>query len=528
MILRPLTLLLLTCLSLQAASNHYIRPAASGANNGTDWSNAYTTWPSTMTRGDTYYLAGGTISTTKAFSDATSGTNLITIKRATVADHGTSTGWDNSYDAQPSIKGISFNTDYWVFDGVTGGGPTAWETTMAWTNNMGIAIGQATANPITIRASHITISRIVIMGGGPDSSPSLHNDMVSVPTGTGSLTDITVSRCYLGHAGRCLLFCNRNATTACVFEYNFGDDFQSESTEHAQIASMGEPTGAGGWTFRWNLFTHVEGTGGLTCSSSNYVVHGNVFYCTGTGPGTGMVGTWGDNTLTAMSVYNNTFIHNPTKAFGTLLADDTGDIRNNVIVNQSAGYAPNWGSFTHSYNAFFDATSAPSVETGIQTGTGDPFANAPGWDFTPLLSTTFNEGDLSVPIAYRTDMFGNVNTGRGAIAFPSCTYSIDSSSAIANTAGTITSGSGTVAITAGDGCAWTSVANDAWLTVTSGSSGSGNGTTTFTVAANTGIPRVGTLTIAGYTFTVTQAGSIVAPVTQQGHVVTRGYTRINR
>ena len=42
-----------------------------------------------------------------------------------------------------------------------------------------------------------------------------------------------------------------------------------------------------------------------------------------------------------------------------------------------------------------------------------------------------------------------------------------------------------------------------------GSSGTGNGTVSFTVAANTSTsPRTGTLTIAGHTATVTQAGRV--------------------
>ena len=42
--------------------------------------------------------------------------------------------------------------------------------------------------------------------------------------------------------------------------------------------------------------------------------------------------------------------------------------------------------------------------------------------------------------------------------------------------------------------------------MTSGASGSGNGTVAFSVAANTNSARTGTLTIGGQTFTVTQAG----------------------
>jgi streptogramin lyase len=53
--------------------------------------------------------------------------------------------------------------------------------------------------------------------------------------------------------------------------------------------------------------------------------------------------------------------------------------------------------------------------------------------------------------------------------------------------------------------AWTATASDAWLH--SSASGSGNGLAVFTFDANPGATRTGTLTIAGQTLTVTQAGS---------------------
>jgi hypothetical protein len=62
-----------------------------------------------------------------------------------------------------------------------------------------------------------------------------------------------------------------------------------------------------------------------------------------------------------------------------------------------------------------------------------------------------------------------------------------------------------VSVTAVNGCAWTAVSGASWITVTSGASGSGNGTVNFDVAANTGAGRNGTVTIAGQTFTVSQS-----------------------
>ena len=69
-------------------------------------------------------------------------------------------------------------------------------------------------------------------------------------------------------------------------------------------------------------------------------------------------------------------------------------------------------------------------------------------------------------------------------------------------------GSGSSNVTAGAGCPWGAISNSSWITLTSGPSGSGDGTATFSFSANTAATsRVGTLTIAGATFTLTQAGA---------------------
>ncbi|MCD6600073.1 MAG: hypothetical protein J7L19_05855 [Dehalococcoidia bacterium] len=64
-----------------------------------------------------------------------------------------------------------------------------------------------------------------------------------------------------------------------------------------------------------------------------------------------------------------------------------------------------------------------------------------------------------------------------------------------------------------DGCSWTAVTNESWITITSGSSGTGSGTVNYSVSANSSTSqKTGTMTIAGKTFTVTQDGIIPAEV----------------
>lgn len=65
-----------------------------------------------------------------------------------------------------------------------------------------------------------------------------------------------------------------------------------------------------------------------------------------------------------------------------------------------------------------------------------------------------------------------------------------------------------ISVTTQNGCAWTATSNAAWISITSGASGTGGGTVDYSVTANTtGASRQGTMTIAGQTFTVNQSAS---------------------
>jgi hypothetical protein len=62
-----------------------------------------------------------------------------------------------------------------------------------------------------------------------------------------------------------------------------------------------------------------------------------------------------------------------------------------------------------------------------------------------------------------------------------------------------------IAVTTSAGCTWSAISNNSWLSVNAGANGSGNGTVNFAIGANPGpSSRIGTLTVAGQTFTVTQ------------------------
>lgn len=99
---------------------------------------------------------------------------------------------------------------------------------------------------------------------------------------------------------------------------------------------------------------------------------------------------------------------------------------------------------------------------------------------------------------------GQVHTIIQAAPLALCSYTLNSSTASVGTAG----GTVDVGVTTGAGCNWTAASQVSWITMTT-AAGTGSGVSRFTVAPNSGGQRSGTVTIAGQTFTVSQAGSPV-------------------
>ena len=108
---------------------------------------------------------------------------------------------------------------------------------------------------------------------------------------------------------------------------------------------------------------------------------------------------------------------------------------------------------------------------------------------------------------YVVDHGGSVR--RIAAAAP-CSVSITPSGLAFAAAG----GTGSVSVTAGDGCDWIASTRDDWITITEGGSGTGDGTVRYDVAPNTRERRRrGTVSIAGRIHTLVQAPPRGCPLT---------------
>ena len=157
-------------------------------------------------------------------------------------------------------------------------------------------------------------------------------------------------------------------------------------------------------------------------------------------------------------------------------------------------------------------------------GTSSLAVNAPsGCTWTAAVST--GSGFLSITNGSSGNGNGTVNYSVGVNATTSprtgtltiagltftltqaaaaCGYTLSASSATVPASG----GARTVTVTTSANCSWTATTLDAFLTVASGSSGTGSGTVSYNVLPNSSANyRVGTITIAGQPFVVTETGT---------------------
>jgi len=66
-------------------------------------------------------------------------------------------------------------------------------------------------------------------------------------------------------------------------------------------------------------------------------------------------------------------------------------------------------------------------------------------------------------------------------------------------------GTGSFNVSTQSGCSWVATSSASWITITDGSSGAGVGTVSYSVTANSGGQRSGTITVNGQAFNITQA-----------------------
>ncbi len=164
-------------------------------------------------------------------------------------------------------------------------------------------------------------------------------------------------------------------------------------------------------------------------------------------------------------------------------------------------------------DATVDFSSSDGTATeGSDYQAGNGTLTIPGGSTTGFVGIEINgdftsEGDESLLVTLSDPSNGTLlrDTATGTILDDDCAVAItiDPSSANYGIAG----GTGGITVTDSQGCGWTAVSSEPWIVITSATSGVGNGTIEYSIAANADpLPRNGSITIAGQMFIVTQDG----------------------
>src|SRR5437867_2340103 len=396
-----------------AASRH-VRAGATGNGSGSDWTNAYPDLPASLVRGDTYYVAVGNYSSHR-FNDVESGMSVITLKAATLADHGTNTGWSTSYVCQASFAGVPavalvwvFTTGYYTLDGVYGCSPSAacgFRVDASKTTATGC--GQA-RNTIQLEGGvgNVTFQYIEVKG---TANTALDPNNI---TDTGFLSRAGNHDLYFGHlwvhdqGGLWMVFDGDDKVT---IEWSWFRNNHSTPVCHSEGIALRAPSGLGNtnFTIRYNRFENADGTayigttvnGGLTGpTSSNWYFYGNIFSynaaeSNGQAKAAGIFQIFAIKIAGDFSFYNNTIssLDNGPLASGSCrIIFATGSVntrvekltvRNNIWYNCVNAIAPPGtglsGLVTQiwDHNAYFATPLSGSGDPSELNASGNPFKN---------------------------------------------------------------------------------------------------------------------------------------------------------
>ncbi|MCZ2076655.1 MAG: right-handed parallel beta-helix repeat-containing protein [Bryobacterales bacterium] len=386
-----------------SAADLYVRQGATGDGSGRDWANAYPNFPASLSRGNTYYVADGSYAG-DTFDTPTSGTTVITIKKATVGDHGTDTGWSSSYgDGQAQFGPLSFTTKYWVLDGATRTGPKSGHGIVITTGSN----TNPSSKGIRLNGSgNITIRYVEIAGHGPDGDGG-GNDLIYASS---AVDNVTIQYCYLRDAGRVHLLSRGGRNW--VLEHSVMYKNESVSSEHAESWSPGRTSDV---IVRFNLFEETRGTGIIATLDNhpgpdNWEIYGNVFLsCVSNN---GAITTDSESSWTNVKVYNNTFANGTGYAQGLRVDQGSGaswEVHNNIWYNNASVRFSAPDTLPHDYNWFYQ--SGTQSEAHIQNGTGDPFVDLKNGNLR--LSGATNAGIAIALSQYKVDMDGNTRGSDG-------------------------------------------------------------------------------------------------------------------
>jgi hypothetical protein len=439
-------LLFLLWPAMAFATNFAVIPGNANNGDGSSWANAaspggagaYNALPTTLVRGsgNFYYIANPNNVTQPAYNcnTADSGTTLITIIKATPANHGGLASWSDSMatnqvtwtNSGATASVITFTTDHWLFDGVTGA-TTALALQQGGSTGPGFAFLAGRPGSFdyvnyypTGNTTDVTVRHTAL---GATSQDTAGNDEAIYVQNGG--TTITYQYDYFWNLGKEM--CIAVNFSGLTIDTCYGTDLAVTSSTVPNHGIIFELTGPSCASFTlknsmivdpftsgdditgWMMVYDYGGGGGSLAGAD---IYNNIFSQTvghnTEHAGNGIFGMIASvsGTITTAHVYGNNF--NNLDTANIIYVQNTQDATSDLFKNNisyACGTAGYQGShFVYDTNAFKSGDT--TIGTNQQTLSSTPFNNVTGLDFTLSAAGYALTTGVTLGSPYTTDIWG--------------------------------------------------------------------------------------------------------------------------
>jgi hypothetical protein len=427
-----LTILFAATTAVSFGANHYVWKGATGANNGSDWTNAWNEMDqvnlSSISCGDTIWLGGGTYATgLQIIKTCTSGSPLLVQSVLSTDSVPTSAaGYTSSILNQVIMPntGVDLEGSYITMSGRKG--------TPAG-NNFGISVqcNNTLATPsgcyvissaYAENSSNITFTYMEVYGpacvltencGGAGASG------VDIAPSTYTVNNLLLDHLWIHQWGEGI---RANLWTNCTIQYTDIDTTHNDGQQHEDVMYTYAQTGL---TMRYNriwnspndgIFFDFGGTNG-------FYFYGNTFYDSG---GEYIVFKGGYTNAQNVYMYNNVFESNGNGdySYGWLdfsgASAGSGAVENNVFENVTSNGGESGAPPNANYNAYSQSSYNDGGSSSFNYSPGTQFVNEPDsgsplaadFHLTSTGATEFAKG-VSLTAPYNQDPDGNTRGAGG-------------------------------------------------------------------------------------------------------------------